>query len=438
MMFDFLSQQFSSVFSRLTGKSHLTEQNVQEALDKVKEALLEADVPYACVDSFLQEVYQEAVGQKVLKSLKPGEQFIKVVHEKLIHFLGGKGASTPFSFQIPSIIMVMGLQGSGKTTTIAKLAYYMQEQAKQRGKKRSILTASVDYYRPAAIDQLEVLAKQVGISFYRSSYTEPLNAVRDIVRYYKQNNFELLLLDTAGRLHVDSSMLEELRELDVLLTPKYKLLVLDAMTGQESLKIATAFDQAIGFTGALLTKMDSQTRAGAAFAFRYMLNKPLLFVGTGEKITDLETFYPERIAKRILGMGDLTTLLEKAATAGKEEQARTAQAFMWGTMTLEDFAQQLQMINKLGSLASIARYLPGGAFKLSEEQIEQGERELKKFKAIISSMTKKERIYPKILTSSRKQRIAKGAGVQISDINLLVSRFEQMRQFAKLFKKFNR
>jgi signal recognition particle subunit SRP54 len=439
-MFDFLTEKFSSVFSRLTGARTLTEKNIQESLEKVHQALLEADVPLKVVDDFIAQTSQEIVGQKVLKALKPGEQFIKVVHERLTAFLGGAAGSAPFSFQIPSVIMVLGLQGSGKTTTIAKLAYTIAQQAKTRGKSRNILMASVDFYRPAAVDQLEILAQQVSATFYRSSKTAPLDAVRDIYAYFRQHNFELLLLDTAGRLHIDSAMMRELQDIDTYLKPKYKILVLDAMTGQESLQVAQAFDQAVGFHGSILTKMDSGARGGAALAFRYTLKKPIFFVGSGEKISDLEQFYPDRMAQRILGMGDVLTLVEKAqASITQQEQDKAHKAFVQGRLTLQDFADQLDMVGKLGSLSNIVKYMPGIAGEqVSPQMLEKGEQEMVRFRAIINSMTLKERQDHRILDGSRKMRIARGAGVVVADVNALLDRFEESQQYVKLFKNFGR
>jgi len=439
-MFDFLSKKFSQVFSRITGTGSLTEKNVQEALEKVQDALLEADVPHTLIDEFVHSIKQEVIGQKVTDSLKPGEQFIKVVRERLLAFLGGGGSSSIFSFQIPSIMMVMGLQGSGKTTTLAKCAYFVQKQAQKRGKKRRILLASVDFYRPAAVDQLEVLAQQVGVSFYRASHKDPVQAAKEISEYARKELFELLFLDTAGRLHIDSNLLQELQKIDVLLKPKYKFLVLDAMTGQESLNVARTFGQEVPFHAAILTKMDSDTRGGAAFAFRYALKKPILFVGTGEKIDDFEPFRPERMADRILGMGDVLSLIEKAdEKIKKSEQESIMRSLKRGKLTLQDFANQLSMVGKLGSLTKLAQYLPGmGGADISPEMLQKGELEMKKFEAILSSMTQKERLCPRILDGSRKKRIASGAGVVVSDINSLLQRFEQSQQFAKLFKRFGR
>ncbi len=437
-MFDFLSKKFSSIFSKITGKGHLTADSVNEALEKVKDALLEADVPYDLVEEFTASVKNEAVGQKVTDSIKPGEQFVKIVHEKIKEFLGGQ--SVNFSFQLPSVVMVLGLQGSGKTTTIAKLAHWVNRQAKERGKQRRILLGSVDFYRPAAVDQLEQLAGQVGVDFYRSSETDPIKAAQDIFKQYKNNSYELLLLDTAGRLHVDNQMLQELRDIDANLSPRYKFLVLDAMTGQESLNVAKAFEQSVGFDSAILSKMDSDTRGGAAFSFRYALKKPIQFVGMGEKTDDLQQFHPDRMAGRILGMGDIVSLVEKAQEKIEQsEQERMEKSFMQGKLTLQDFADQMGMMNKMGSLSQVMKYMPGmGGQEISPEMIEKGEREMKQFKAIISSMTLKERVYPKVLDGSRKQRIARGSGVEVADVNALLTKFEQMQQFVKLFKGFKR
>jgi signal recognition particle subunit SRP54 len=304
-----------------------------------------------------------------------------------------------------------------------------------------VLLASVDYYRPAAIEQLKVLAKSVGVDFYAPegfglTSGEPVKAAKNIYNYFKNNNYHVLILDTAGRLHVDENMLEELKNIDKLLTPRYKFLVLDAMTGQESLTVAHAFENAVGFNSAILTKMDSDARGGAAFAFKYEIKKPISFVGSGEKIDDLESFIPERMASRILGMGDILTLIEKTENSiNLQDQQDAAKKFMSGGFNLQDFADQMGMVSKVGSLQKIAKYLPGVG-NISPEMLEKSEKEMKKFKAIISSMNKKERILPQILDASRKRRIAKGAGVVVEDVNILLQRFEQSKQFAKMFKKF--
>ena len=430
-MFDFLSQKFSSLFSVLGDSKKLTEQNIQETLDSVEQALLEADVPYAVVQTFISSLKQDVVGQKIIGALKPAEQLMMVVQRKTVEFLGGSDAA--FSFSFPLTMMVMGLQGSGKTTTIGKLAYKIKKDAERDKVVRKILVGSVDFYRPAAIDQLEVLARQVDISFYRAQSSDPVMAAKEIMSFGKNNGFDVVFLDTAGRLHIDNTMLQELQEIDALLRPSYKVLVLDAMTGQESLAVAKAFDDTIGFQGAVLTKMDSDTRGGAAFAFRFVLKKPIVFVGEGEKVTDLDAFYPDRAAQRMLGMGDIRTLIERAEEkVSAAEQEKAEQALRSGAFTLQDFADQMAMMSKIGSLSQLLKYMPGMGLNISPEMIQRGETELVRFRAIISSMTLKERLNTTILNNSRMQRIAQGAGVAISDVAKLLKRFEEAKQYVKL------
>lgn len=436
-MFDFLSKKFSSVFERITGSSKLTESNIDQTLAKIQDALLEADVPYDVVKAFITQVKTNALGQKIYASLKPGEQLIKIVHDQLTQFLGGQ-ATTGFSFQIPSIIMMVGLQGSGKTTTIGKLCSFIEQEAQKRGKKRSILCASVDFYRPAAIDQLEKVAATVGATFYRAQATNAIQAACEIIALFNKGGYDHLFLDTAGRLHIDHAMMQELIEIKRIVNPKYTILVVDSMTGQESLNVAQEFNAALGFTYTILTKADSDTRGGAAFAFKYVLNKPILFLGIGEKPKDLELFYPDRMASRILGMGDIASLLEQAQEKIKQDEQKSLyNSFQKGKLTLQDFSDQLSMVARLGSISQIAQYFPGNS-SVSPEMLEKGEVELKKFKAILSSMTVKERLFPTILNESRKKRIAKGAGVKSADITLLLERFEQSQEMLKMLKKFGR
>jgi signal recognition particle subunit SRP54 len=434
-MFDFLSEKFSGVLGWLKDKGRLTEDNIRDATTQVRTALLEADVPHQVVEDFLKQVHEEIIGRNIHKSLNPGQQLIKVVHDKVLDFLGGKNVAPFASFQIPSVIMVMGLQGAGKTTTIAKLAHFIQTQAQKRGKARRILLGSIDFYRPAAIDQLEILAKQVNVSFYRATSTDPVKAAQEIQDYFKQNSFEHLLLDTAGRLHIDEAMMNELKLVNAKLQPKYKFLILDAMTGQESLAVAQAFDKALGFDYAALSKMDSDTRGGAAFGFRYVLKKPIVFVGVGEKPEDLEAFVPERMTTRILGMGDIMTLIEKASDQiSEQEQTSMTQKMLSGHFNLKDFAEQMSMLDRLGSLQKITRYLPGMG-NVSPEVMEKGQVEMKRFRAIISSMTNKEKLVPSVIDASRRKRIAAGSGTTVQDINQLLQRFEQSREMIKMLKK---
>ena len=393
---------------------------------------MEADVPHQLSESFVQQIKKEPIGKEIVKSLKPDQQFIKIVHDNLKQFLGGSTLNYDLSKQ--SKILVMGLQGSGKTTSIAKLAY----QVKQDHPKLKVLVASVDFCRPAAIEQLQLLAHKISVDFYRSPFTQVSKAACDIQAYYQARQYDLLLLDTAGRLHIDNNLLEQLREVKQIISPALSILVLDAMTGQESLNVARAFEQAVGFDWGMLSKMDSDTRGGAAFSFRYALQKPIAFVGTGEKPDDIEQFVPERMAGKILDMGDVVTLAERAQKHIKEqEQQSLYQSLSKGRFTLDDFAKQMDMMGRLGSMSSLIKYLPGaGALNISQDMLEKGEQELKKCKAILSSMTKKEKNDPSLLNSSRKLRIARGAGLQVSDVNLLLSRFEESKQYVKLFSKF--
>lgn len=436
-MFDFLSKKFSNLFSNFTGSKQLSADQVDSFLATVRDALLEADVPFDVANAFVADVKAALVGKKLEASLKADEFMMKVVHDQLLHFLGGKADDASFAFKLPSTIMVMGLQGSGKTTTISKLARFIKEFKYPSGKKPRILVASVDFYRPAAVDQLEILAKQGGVDFYRAQSKSPVDAAREIIQQRMQSGYDILILDTAGRLHIDNQMLEELRTIEALVAPEYKFLVLDAMTGQESLKVAQAFDQAVGFTAGIITKLDSDARGGVAFSFRYALKKPILFVGSGEKSSDLEPFRPERMVQRMLGMGDMLTLVEQAnKKIQQHEQDKLAQSFTKDKITLEDFAQHIDFMNKMGPLSQVLKYMPGaGQLNISAAEIEKGELEMKKFGTIIKSMTRKERLIPSILDASRKNRIAKGAGVEIGDVNTLLQRFAQSAQALKQFKR---
>ncbi len=435
-MFDFLTQKFSSLFSGLSGKKHLDAATIQSTIQQVKEALLAADVPYDLVQAFAATIQDEIVQQKPIASLKASEQLLKVIYDKMVAFLGGEKKDL-FLPRVPATLMVIGLQGSGKTTTLGKLAFYVHTLAKEKKMNYRILMASVDYYRPAAIDQLAIVAQKAQVDFYRAVSQDPIVAASEIQEYARKNQYNLLLLDTAGRLHIDNTMLAELRTIDSMLQPQHKILVLDAMTGQESLAVARAFEQGVGFDGSILSKADSDARGGAAFSFRYALKKPILFIGTGEKVEDLAPFHPERAASRMLGMGDMQSLVERANEKIKEEEQRDIyNSWEKGDLTLNDFAQQMDMVNRLGSLSSVMKYMPGlGGMNISSDVIEKGQQEMRRFRAIISSMTPKERIYPRILNDARKRRIAKGAGVTVAEIDKLLSRFVNMQQYAKLIKK---
>jgi signal recognition particle subunit SRP54 len=432
-MFDTIARTFSSLASSLSREKKISPEITKKIIQQVSDALLGADVPYDVVQAFIGAMHEGIEAIKPVKGLKADEQVFAFLYEKVLAFLGGNQSA--FSFQLPSVIMVMGLQGSGKTTTVAKLAQFVHQEAHKRKKKRNILLASIDFYRPAAVDQLEILARSAGSDFYRAQSSQPVAAAQEIYQYYKKNNFELLFLDTAGRLHIDKTMLEELSLVQTALKPQYKLLVLDAMTGQESLAVAKAFDVAVGFDQAILTKMDSDTRGGAAFAFRYALGKPIIFAGSGEKVTDLQPFFPDRIARRMLDIGDLEALSERIEHVLGVQEAEEANMLMEDSFTLHDFAEQIKSMHKVGSMAQIAQYLPGMSGKVRQEDFDRGDRELKKTCAIINSMTAHERRNTKILNGSRKARIAKGAGVSLADIQQMLKQFEEIKEFAKMVKK---
>jgi signal recognition particle subunit SRP54 len=433
-MFDLLARAFSAVVGRCS-TSKPSSGDLTTILDGVYDALLNADVPHDVAKAFMGVVSHDITQLTPAKGIVFKDQVQKLMYDKVLGFLGGKQPA--FSFDAPATLMVMGLQGSGKTTTVAKLASFILQEAERCAKPRRVLVASIDFYRPAAIEQLAYVAEQAGCSFFKSAKKEPIGAIAEIQDYYRKNAFDLLILDTAGRLHTDDALLGELRAIDVILRPKYKILVLDSMTGQESFAVAKAFESVVGFGYAILTKMDSDTKGGAAFAFRYALNKPIIFTGSGEKVADLELFHPDRVAGRLLDIGDLETLLEKTrCVVDENKQEQVYDSLMKGTFNFHDFAEQCDIMKKIGSFAQVASYLPGLGSKMSTQEFDKGERALRKFRAIINSMTPRERTQPALLhrSESRKKRIAKGAGVGIEDVHFLLKRFEEAKQFAKMIK----
>lgn len=435
-MLDFFTNKISSVLSLITDRSGTKE--VDSALAQLRTSMLDSDVPYDVTNDFIHLVTSELTKLGNDKQLRGSQRVLKAVHNALSTFLGANiSAVDSISFPIPSVVMVMGLQGSGKTTTIAKIASYIKKQASKRGKNRNILVASVDFYRPAAIDQLEIMAQKAGVDFYRAQASEPLQATQEIYHYYQKKKYELLLLDTAGRMHIDTPMMNELSAVSAIVKPRSRILVLDAMTGQQSLVVARSFNDAVGFDGACLTKMDSDTRGGAALSFRYVLKKPIFFVGVGERVTDLDMWHPARMLKRILGLGDLETLVERLDEyVDNNEDKKQKRSDNVDDFTLEDFAEQVGVLNKFGSVAQVMRYMPGVTTqKLSQDQMEKAERELVIFKAIINSMTPKERQMKVKIDRSRTQRIAKGSGVKGEDVTNLLNRFQETLQYAKLLKK---
>lgn len=426
-MFESLSDRLSGVFRSFGQKRQLDEDNIQAGLREVRLALLEADVNFRVVKDFVEQAKEKCLGQNLLKGVSPAQQVIKIIHDQLVELLGGEITGLDLSGEGPAVIMLVGLQGSGKTTSAAKIANYLRKQ------KQKPLLAPADVYRPAAIEQLTVLAKQLDMPYY-SSTTEmdPVEIARQSVAEAKCEKANVVLLDTAGRLHIDEPLMAELVAIKKAVNPREILFVADALTGQDAVNVASAFNEKLGLTGVVLTKMDGDARGGAALSIRSVTGAPVKFVGMGEKLSDLEVFHPDRIAGRILGMGDVLTLVEKAQSEFDEAEVQALERKMRkATFDLEDFRTQMRRIRKLGSFDSILKMIPGMgslADKLSQANDFMPEKEMKRTDAIISSMTMEERRKPEILNGSRRARIAKGAGVTVAQVNQLVRQFEQMRK----------
>ena len=430
-MFESLGDRLQNVVSKIKGYGKITEDNISEITREIRLALLEADVNYQVVKEFISTVKEKALGEEVAKSLKPGEQFVKIVKDELVELLGGekKDLNTKGN---PATLMLVGLQGSGKTTTISKLANYLRKKYK----KKPLLVAC-DIYRPAAIDQLKQLGKELNIPVYDEGTNNPVNTVKNAINYAKENNLDYVLVDTAGRLHIDTELMEELQNINNNVPMDEILLVVDSMTGQDVINVINGFNEALPLTGAILTKLDGDTRGGAALSIRHLTNIPIKFIGVSEKMDGLEEFYPERMATRILGMGDIMTMLEKAESVIDEETAmKAAKKMEKGTFDLEDFLEQLHQIKKLGPLENIIKMLPG-AKKMGLNNVNINPKDLAHIEAIIQSMTPKERKNPDILKASRKIRIAKGSGRSVEEVNRLLKQFEEMKKMMKMMKSGN-
>ncbi|QAZ66569.1 signal recognition particle protein [Solidesulfovibrio carbinolicus] len=424
-MFDSLTDRLEDVFRKIRGQARLTEENVQTALREVRLALLEADVNFKVVKDFVERVRERAVGQDVLKSLNPGQQVVKIVHEELIEILGGQATDLDLSGS-PSVIMVVGLQGSGKTTTCAKLALKLRREF-----KRKPYLVPADVYRPAAIDQLHKLASQLDIEAYPSTPDQnPVAICAAALAEAKRTGHDVVLLDTAGRLHIDETLMDELAAIKAGCAPGEILFVADAMTGQDAVTVAAAFNERLDVTGVVLTKMDGDARGGAALSVRQVTGKPIKLVGTGEKVSDLELFYPDRAASRILGMGDILTLIEKAQTdVDADEAAEMERKLRKAQFTLEDFRTQMRRIKKLGSLEGLLKLIPGmSQVRKQLGDVQMPEKEMARVEAIINSMTKAERDNPKLINTSRRERIAKGSGVTVLEVSQLLKNFTQMQK----------
>ncbi len=428
MAFDSLTDKLQNVFRKLRSKGTITEADVKEAMKEVKRALLEADVNFKVVKQFINSVSERAVGEEVLKGLNPGQMVIKIVKEEMDKLMGSETTELKL---LPSneitIVMMCGLQGAGKTTTVAKLA----GKFKNKGKKP--LLVACDVYRPAAIKQLEINGEKVGVPvFSMGDGHKPVNIAKAAIEHAAKNDINLVFLDTAGRLHVDEDMMNELAEIKENLNVTYTILTVDAMTGQDAVNVATSFNDKIGIDGVILTKLDGDTRGGAALSIKAVTGKPILYAGMGEKLTDLEQFYPDRMASRILGMGDVESLIEKAQSAIDEEKAKEMEEkFKKASFDFNDFLDQMEQMEKMGGMNDILKMLPGFGNKKQLQNLEIDDNAMNMPKAIILSMTKQERSHPEIINPSRKKRIADGAGVPISEVNKLIKQFEQSRKMMK-------
>lgn len=432
-MFENLTDRLTRAFKNLSGQGRLTEENMQQMLREVRLSLIEADVALPVVKEFLEQVKEKALGQEVATSLKPDQALIKIVHDELVHILGGERAELDFKTQPPAVFLMAGLQGSGKTTSTAKLARYLKET-----ENKKIMLVSVDVYRPAAIEQLKLLAEQIDVAFFPASSNEqPLTIARNALDAAKKQYMDVVIFDTAGRLHVDLEMMEEIKALHQAVKPVETLFVVDSMTGQDAANTAKAFHEALPLTGVILTKTDGDARGGAALSVRQITGQPIKFLGSGEKIDALEPFHPERIASRILGMGDILTLIEEVERkSDKEANEKLAKKIKKGKgFDLNDFKQQLEQMNQMGGIGSMMSKLPG-MNQLPKQAMNQiNDKAMSQTIAIINSMTSKERRIPKIIIGSRKKRIAQGSGTQIQDVNRLLKQFEQMQKMMKKFTK---
>ena len=426
MAFEGLSEKLNAVFKSLKGKGRLTEADVRAGMREVRLALLEADVSYKVVKDFVAQVTERCVGSDVLDSLTPAQQIIKIVNEELTKLMGSTSARLNTANRGPTVVMMVGLQGAGKTTNGAKLAGLMRRQFGKRP-----LLAACDVYRPAAINQLQVVGKQLDIPVFEMGQIDPVTIAREAVKYAADHGNDMVFLDTAGRLHIDEALMDELRNIKAAVKPNEILLVVDAMTGQDAVNAAKAFDDALGIDGVMLTKLDGDARGGAALSIRATTGKPIKFVGTGEKLDMIELFHPDRMASRILGMGDMLSFIEKAEQQYDEQQAKKLEEKLRkNRLTLSDYLDQLEQLQNMGDLSQIASMLPGNMAKgFDPDQIDP--KQFARTKAIIQSMTMQERENPQILNASRKRRIAAGCGQQVSDVNRLLKGFETMQQMTK-------
>ena len=430
-MFESLGDRLQSAIDKIKGYGKITEDNISEVTREIRLALLEADVNYKVVKEFIANVKEKALGEEVAKSLKPGEMFVKILKDELVELLGREKKELNLNGN-PAVLMLVGLQGTGKTTMIGKLGLLLRKKYH----KKPLLVAC-DVYRPAAIEQLKQLGKELNIEVYSEGKGDPVVISNNALKYAKENNFDYVLIDTAGRLHIDESLMDELDNIQKSVNPEEVLLVVDAMTGQDAINVIEGFNNKLKLTGAILTKLDGDTRGGAALSIRHLTNVPIKFVGVSEKMDGIEEFYPERMATRILGMGDIMTMLEKAESVIDEDEAmKAAKKMQKGNFDLEDFLSQMNQIKKLGPLENLLKMLPG-AKKMGLNDIKINPKDLAHVEAIIQSMTPEERKHPEILKASRKIRIAKGSGRSVEEVNRLLKQFEEMKKMMKQFQNGN-
>ena len=430
-MFENLGDRLQNAINKLKGYGKITEENISEVTREIRLALLEADVNYKVVKEFINNVKEKALGEEVQKSLRPSELFVKIVKDELVDLLGGN--SEPINTTgNPAILMLVGLQGSGKTTTIAKLANFLRKKYN----KKPLLVAC-DVYRPAAIDQLKQLGRELNIEVYSEGKEDPVKISSNAVNYAKENGFNYVLVDTAGRLHIDELLMQELENITNSINPQETILVIDSMMGQDAINVIEGFNSKLKLTGAILTKLDGDTRGGVALSVRHLTNVPIKFIGISEKMDGLEEFHPDRMATRILGMGDLMTMIEKAESViDQDEVMNTAKKMQKGNFDLEDFLSQLKQIKKMGPLENLIKLIPG-AKKMGLNNVQINPKDMAHLEAIILSMTPKERKHPEIIKASRKIRIAKGSGRSVEEVNRLLKQFEQMKTMMKQFKNGN-
>ncbi len=428
-MLDKISTKFSDIFRQISGNAKISEKNIDDAVEQIKLALLEADVNLRVVRRFVNRTVTDAKGEKVLKAVNPGQQFIKIVHDRMVQLLGDERQELELKGpDVPSVILMMGLQGSGKTTSAAKLALKLKKEG-----RRPLLVAA-DLVRPAAVKQLHILGEQTGVDVYSEETKDPVRVVKNALKKAKKEQYNTVILDTAGRMHVDADLMAEIKAVAAAANPDETLLVADSMTGQHAVEIAKEFEETVGISGVILSKFDSDARGGAALSLKTITGKPIKFIGTGEKLDDLEPFYPERIANRILGMGDVVSLVEKAQETIEVEDARKLEEKMAkATFTLEDYLEQFQRVKKMGSIKSLIDMVPGAAGQISEDDIDESE--MKREEAIILSMTIQERRNHRIIGPSRRKRIAKGSGTNVYEVNRLLKKFEKMKLMMKKMTK---